>query len=135
MPDLAVVVHLRELQERARRGRIGVIKPDREGVYRTQHASYRLERLVTKGLKDPWSVDFLPPSKDGSRPMLVTEKPGRCASGRTANSQSPSRTSPTSATGARAGSWTSPSIRSLKRTAGSTSHSPILSRGLAATPP
>jgi glucose/arabinose dehydrogenase len=73
----AVVVHLRELQERARRQRIGVLKPDREGIYRTTHAGYKVERLVTRGLKDPWSVDFLPPAKDGTRPILITEKPGR----------------------------------------------------------
>ncbi|MFN7021333.1 MAG: PQQ-dependent sugar dehydrogenase [Phycisphaerales bacterium] len=68
-----LVVHIRELQAKERRDRLGAPKPD-NGVYATQHARYRIETVIdTKaGLEAPWSVDFLP---DGR--MLVADRPGR----------------------------------------------------------
>lgn len=67
----ALVVHVRELQARARREREGSPTPDAGGVYRAQHHDFRLETVLAEGLSTPWSVDFLP---DGA--MLVANRPG-----------------------------------------------------------
>ncbi len=65
-----MVVHIRELQGRALRKAGGSPKA-KDGVYSSTHAQYRLERVVTDGLRIPWALDFLP---DGR--MLITERPG-----------------------------------------------------------
>jgi glucose/arabinose dehydrogenase len=65
-----LVVHLRELQARDLRRRVGGPKSE-AGVYTTRHHKYRIEDVVTSGLSIPWAVEFLP---DGR--MLITERPG-----------------------------------------------------------
>jgi aldose sugar dehydrogenase len=65
-----LVVHIRELQAAALRAREGSPRPT-NGVYRTQRHGYRIETVVDRGLRTPWSLDFLP----GGR-MLVTNRPG-----------------------------------------------------------
>lgn len=66
----ALVVHIRELQERHRRQTEPGLKAN-DGVYTTQHHSYRIETVVDKGLSVPWCVDWLP---DGA--MLIANRGG-----------------------------------------------------------
>ncbi len=68
----ALVVHIRELQSRERRERLG--SPEAvQGVFTTKHGRHRIETVIDRkaGLDVPWSIDFLP---DGR--MLVAERPG-----------------------------------------------------------
>lgn len=69
-----LVVHIRELQAKEHRSRVGDPKAV-EGVYTTQHATYKIETVIKSGLDTPWSVAFLPPGGALSG-MLVTERPG-----------------------------------------------------------
>lgn len=71
----ALVVYIRELQYRDRREREGSPRPV-EGVYRSQHASFRVEDVIPRGLRTPWSIAFLPASSNKPARMLVTERPG-----------------------------------------------------------
>jgi glucose/arabinose dehydrogenase len=66
----SLVVHIRELQLRDYRSRVGGPKAT-SGFYQSKHHSYRVETVIGDGIETPWSVDFLP---DGR--MLVTEKNG-----------------------------------------------------------
>ena len=66
----ALVGHIRELQHRDWRKRVG--STDAGGVVQTRHHAYRIERVIEKGLRIPWSVEFLP---DGR--MLVADRPGQ----------------------------------------------------------
>ncbi len=83
-----LVVHIRELQARAWRDKVGDFplaltsarsaraRPTKPGtpaskVHTSAHASYVVEHVVTGGLNVPWSVDWLP---DGT--MLIAERPG-----------------------------------------------------------
>ncbi|MCW5938009.1 MAG: PQQ-dependent sugar dehydrogenase [Fimbriimonadaceae bacterium] len=66
----SLVVHVRELQNRAVRQDGPEGRPE-NGVVKTQYLSYKIEDVVTEGLRVPWSVDWLP---DGR--MLVTNRPG-----------------------------------------------------------
>lgn len=66
-----LVNYIRELQFRAYRDRVGSPRPDSSGVYKFQQHSFRIERVVEKGLDVPWSVDFLP---DGR--MLIADRSG-----------------------------------------------------------
>lgn len=75
----ALVVHVRELRAQDRRRRLGSPRPDAGGVYASQHARFRLEPVIERGLDVPWSVDFLPDAApDGhiSGGMLVTSRSG-----------------------------------------------------------
>lgn len=65
----ALVVHIRELQGRAlaRQGE-GVA---RDGLHRGKRATFRIEDVVTSGLRTPWGVAWL---SDGR--MLVTNREG-----------------------------------------------------------
>jgi len=80
----ALVVHIREMQERDRRARggIGTLKKAVNNVFTTQHTSYRVETIVEKGLNTPWAIDWLPTAKAGAdgkagpMRMLITEKSG-----------------------------------------------------------
>ncbi|MFQ3676864.1 MAG: PQQ-dependent sugar dehydrogenase [Fimbriimonadaceae bacterium] len=65
-----LVVHIRELQARARREQTGSV-PAVDGVYTTKRHAYRIETVVDSGLETPWGIDWLP---DGR--MLVTNRPG-----------------------------------------------------------
>jgi aldose sugar dehydrogenase len=67
-----LVVHIRELQARERRDRLGSPKA-KAGIYTSKHHEYRIETVIDRGqgLRVPWSVDFLP---DGR--MLVADRPG-----------------------------------------------------------
>lgn len=65
-----LVVHIRELQERARREKEGGPQQT-EGVFTSTHHKYRIRTVIPGGLDVPWAVDFMP---DGA--MLVTERPG-----------------------------------------------------------
>ncbi|HYE63911.1 MAG TPA: PQQ-dependent sugar dehydrogenase [Phycisphaerales bacterium] len=67
----SLVVHIRELQARDQRAKVGKPRPE-AGVYKTQRASYKVEQVVSSGVEVPWAVDFLP---DGT--MLVTERNGK----------------------------------------------------------
>ncbi|MFO0375639.1 MAG: PQQ-dependent sugar dehydrogenase, partial [bacterium] len=78
----ALVVHIRELQERARRKRQPgpTPKAPAERVFSTQRASCVVQTVVGTGLETPWAVDFLPAGKgpEGfAGGMLITEKEGR----------------------------------------------------------
>jgi len=68
----ALVVHLRELQAKERRTRLGSPKPA-AGVFTSQRHKFKIETVIDtkQGLQTPWSVDFLP---DGR--MLVADRPG-----------------------------------------------------------
>ena len=68
----ALVIYIREKEKQAKDRGTDFPKPKPGKVTRTQHESYTIETIVTKGLEHPWAIAFLP---DGSR--LVTERPGR----------------------------------------------------------
>ncbi len=68
----ALVVYLRELQASDWREKHGSPKASASGVYTSQHAKFKVETVVEKGLSIPWAVDFLP---DGR--MLITERSGK----------------------------------------------------------
>lgn len=75
----SLVVHVRELRAANERARTGSPKPDRDGVYATAHERFRVERVITRGLDTPWSVDFVPaagPEGSPSGVMLVTSRSG-----------------------------------------------------------
>ncbi len=72
----ALVVHIRELQERAHRKDVGSPNP-KDGAIRSTHHAYTIEDVVGTGLKTPWTVGWLPdasPSALGT--MLITERGG-----------------------------------------------------------
>jgi glucose/arabinose dehydrogenase len=72
-----LVNYIRELQARDRRQRTGSVsrKLDKEGVCTTSLHRFKIERVVDKGLKTPWSVEFMP---DGdSHILIVTNRPGQ----------------------------------------------------------
>lgn len=66
----AQVVHIRELQAKALRAKNGSPTAT-DGVYPGKRHNYKIEDVVTSGLKTPWAIDWLP---DGR--MLVTNRPG-----------------------------------------------------------
>lgn len=68
----ALTAYIRELQSADWRKRHGSPKPNAEGVYASQYAKFKIERVVEKGLSIPWAVDFLP---DGR--MIITERSGK----------------------------------------------------------
>ena len=67
----ALVVHIRELQNKALR--VQTAPKPVDGVYTTQRAKYRVETVVKESsdLKTPWCLDWLPDGK-----MLVNYRPG-----------------------------------------------------------
>ncbi len=67
----ALVVHIRELQNKAIRG-MTAPKPV-GGVYSSKHYKYRVETVLKEAgdLKTPWCIDWLPDGK-----MLVNFRPG-----------------------------------------------------------
>lgn len=65
-----LVVHIRELQERARKRSVKPPRADEGGVVATQHAGYRIEEVLSDGLDVPWGVGFLPEG------VLITNRPG-----------------------------------------------------------
>jgi glucose/arabinose dehydrogenase len=65
-----LVNYIRELQHKAFRKEGGGAKPNKEGIYTSTHATYKVEDVVDD-LSTPWSIDFLP---DGT--MLITERGG-----------------------------------------------------------
>lgn len=66
----ALVNHIRELQQRAHRQGGGGPR-EQGGMYRSTHADYTIETVVSSGISIPWSVDFLP-----SGEMLIADRPG-----------------------------------------------------------
>jgi aldose sugar dehydrogenase len=68
----SLVVHIRELQRDERRDRLGSPKAI-DGVYSSQHHSYKIETVVDKGLRTPWSVDFV---TNGAQGMIITNRGG-----------------------------------------------------------
>lgn len=79
----SLVVHVRELQERARREQEPAPhKRAEKGVIASQHAKYRIETVVERGVRTPWAVDWLPPKNRASSgdissyAMLITERSG-----------------------------------------------------------
>lgn len=69
----SLVVHIRELQRDERRKRLPNL--NKPGVtYKSMHESYQLETVIDKGLKTPWSVDFIPSGPFAG--MLVTNHGG-----------------------------------------------------------
>ncbi|MBL8763201.1 MAG: PQQ-dependent sugar dehydrogenase [Phycisphaerae bacterium] len=69
-----LVNYLRELQAADYRKTHGDPKPDAAGVYASARAKFRIETVVDKGLKTPWSVAFVPVGP--ARGMLITNRPG-----------------------------------------------------------
>lgn len=72
-----LVVHIREMQSREYRKRVG--SRNKTGtVYESKHVKYTIEPVLVDGLETPWAVDFLPPFTDPLNPtMIVTELEGR----------------------------------------------------------
>lgn len=73
----SMVVHMREVRARATNKNSKAV----DGVYATQHASYRLEDVVAGGVETPWSVDFIPSvtprgMEKLANAMLLTERGG-----------------------------------------------------------
>jgi len=66
-----LVGYIRELQYKAHRQRVGSPKPEAGGVFASEHHSFKIEKVIERGLEVPWSVDFLPDGK-----MLVADRPG-----------------------------------------------------------
>ncbi|MBS1715742.1 MAG: PQQ-dependent sugar dehydrogenase [Armatimonadetes bacterium] len=66
----ALVVHLRELQFKGLRAS-GWGPRSEDGVWKTDRASFRIEKVLEGGMSTPWSVDWLP---DGR--MLMTNRNG-----------------------------------------------------------
>lgn len=78
----AMVNYLHELRAEAYRAGKGGPKESKEGLYFSQHHTYRIEDVVKEGLDTPWSVEFVPELGDAkanplSGAMLVTEKRGQ----------------------------------------------------------
>lgn len=67
----ALVVHIRELQTKGLASQLAAPKPDANGVVTTKLAKFKIEDVVTSGVRTPWAIDWLP---DGR--MLVTSRPG-----------------------------------------------------------
>ncbi len=67
----SVIVHLRELQDQARRKERDSVKREK-GTFPGKYHTAQVEDVVSSNLEVPWAVDFLP---DGT--MLITEKAGR----------------------------------------------------------
>jgi glucose/arabinose dehydrogenase len=65
-----LVVHIRELQAKGLADELAV-PAAKDGVISTQREKYRVEDVVTEGLRTPWAIDWLP---DGR--FLVTNRPG-----------------------------------------------------------
>jgi glucose/arabinose dehydrogenase len=59
----ALIVHLREMQFKAWRKRVGDPKADKAGVYTSDRAKFKVETVVDKGLTTPWSIEWLPPTQ------------------------------------------------------------------------
>lgn len=66
----ALVVHIRELQLKGLRS-AGWGPEQADGVWKTDRASFRIEKVIEGGMSTPWSVDWLP---DGR--MLLTNRNG-----------------------------------------------------------
>lgn len=66
----AMVVHIRELQAKALRAQYGDPKAV-NGIYNSQREKFKIEDVVSSGLKLPWSIDWLADGK-----MLVTNRGG-----------------------------------------------------------
>lgn len=65
-----LVVHIRELQERARKRSVKPPRPDAAGVVTTQRHAYRMQDVETKGLDVPWGIGFIPQG------VLITNRSG-----------------------------------------------------------
>jgi len=76
----ALVVHIRELQNQARRERRERPTP-KQGVYESTYSKYRVADVVASGLEVPWAVDFIPAGAPKSGPpagaVVITERPGK----------------------------------------------------------
>jgi glucose/arabinose dehydrogenase len=73
-----LVVHIRELQERARKREVKAPRPDAKGVVTTQHAAYRVATVIDSGVDVPWGIGFVP-AKTAWAPeggVLVATRPG-----------------------------------------------------------
>lgn len=60
----SLVVHIRELQYKNMRDAgpgVTPAKAPRDTVFKTQHASFTIQPLVTTGLETPWAAEALPP--------------------------------------------------------------------------
>jgi len=68
----ALVNYIQELRYQHQRQQ-PAFGPEKQGgrVYKTDHLTYRIEDVVTDGLRIPWSVSFLP---DGT--MIIADRPG-----------------------------------------------------------
>jgi aldose sugar dehydrogenase len=68
-----LVVYIRELQTDWMRQQTGS-RNEENKVYTSGGERYKIERLITSGLRTPWAIDWLP---DGR--MLITNRPGDLA--------------------------------------------------------
>lgn len=73
----ALIVHLREMQSKDWRKRVGDPKADKAGVYTSQHARFKVEPFIASGLQTPWSIEWLPAREGEPQRSLVTEKDGK----------------------------------------------------------
>ncbi|MFT3685934.1 MAG: PQQ-dependent sugar dehydrogenase [Phycisphaerales bacterium] len=77
----ALIVHLRELQAKDWRKRVGDLKRGADGAYATQRAKFKVESVIDSGLKTPWSIAWMPAAPTKESPAayraLVTEKDGQ----------------------------------------------------------
>jgi glucose/arabinose dehydrogenase len=75
----ATINHLHMLRAQDYRRNGGGAHASDAGVYTTQHATYKVEDVITTDLDTPWAVEFIPADADGglAGAMLITEKNGR----------------------------------------------------------
>lgn len=67
----ALTVHIRELQARALRDESGSVRPGESGIAKTSLHDYKIEDVITKDVRTPWGIDWLP-----NGDMLITQRPG-----------------------------------------------------------
>lgn len=61
----SLIVHLREMQAKDWRRRVGDPKGDKSGVFSSRRAKFKIETVISDGLRTPWSIEWLPSVPNG----------------------------------------------------------------------